>query len=83
MFEPSLVVRPQDRVTTDKLVIAYSSVWPLVRHNTMTVFGMHHQLGRSAEDDMNKMSVIGHISLLFMPRIQKLHSLFRNQLSTT
>ncbi len=21
---------------------------------------MHHQLGRSAEDDMNKMSVIGH-----------------------
>ena len=28
----------------------------------MTVFGMHHQLGRSAEDDMNKMSVIGHIS---------------------
>jgi len=29
----------------------------------MTVFGMHHQLGRYAEDDMNKMSVIGHISL--------------------
>ena len=29
----------------------------------MTVFGMHHQLGRSAEHDMNKMSVIGHISL--------------------
>jgi hypothetical protein len=29
----------------------------------MTVFGMHHQLGGSTEDDMNKMSVIGHISL--------------------
>jgi hypothetical protein len=29
------------------------------------VFGMHHQLGGSTEDDMNKMSVIGHISLLF------------------
>ena len=27
------------------------------------VFGMHHQLGGSTEDDMNKMSVIGHISL--------------------
>ena len=27
------------------------------------VFGMHHQLGESTEDDMNKMSVIGHISL--------------------
>ncbi len=26
-------------------------------------FGMHHQLGGSTEDDMNKMSVIGHISL--------------------
>jgi hypothetical protein len=26
------------------------------------VFGMHHQLGGSTEDDMNKMSVIGHIS---------------------
>ena len=25
-----------------------------------TVFGMHHQLGGSTEDDMNKMSVIGH-----------------------
>ena len=24
---------------------------------------MHHQLGGSTEDDMNKMSVIGHISL--------------------
>ena len=30
------------------------------------VFGMHHQLGGSTEDDMNKMSVIGHISLFFM-----------------
>ena len=29
----------------------------------MTVFGMHHQLGGSTEDDMNKMSVIGNISL--------------------
>jgi hypothetical protein len=29
------------------------------------VFGMHHQLGGSTEDDMNKMSVIGHISLVF------------------
>jgi hypothetical protein len=28
------------------------------------VFGMHHQLGGSTEDDMNKMSVIGHISLI-------------------
>jgi len=28
----------------------------------MTVFGMHHQLGGSTEDNMNKMSVIGHIS---------------------
>ena len=27
------------------------------------VFGMHHQLGGSTEDDMNKMRVIGHISL--------------------
>ncbi len=26
-------------------------------------FGMHHQLGGSTEDEMNKMSVIGHISL--------------------
>jgi hypothetical protein len=32
----------------------------------MTVFGMHHQLGGSTEDDMNKMSVIGHI-FLFSP----------------
>jgi hypothetical protein len=30
------------------------------------VFGMHHQLGGSTEDDMNKMSVIGHISQQFM-----------------
>jgi hypothetical protein len=30
----------------------------------MTVFGMHHQLGGSTEDDMSKMSVIGHISLI-------------------
>jgi hypothetical protein len=29
----------------------------------MTVFGKLHQLGGSTEDDMNKMSVIGHISL--------------------
>ena len=29
--EPSFVVRPQDWVMTDKLVIAYSSVWPLAR----------------------------------------------------
>ena len=29
----------------------------------MTVFGELHQLGGSTEDDMNKMSVIGHISL--------------------
>jgi hypothetical protein len=27
---------------------------------------MHHQLGGSTEDDMNKMSVIGHISLLLI-----------------
>ena len=32
------------------------------------VFGMHHQLGGSTEDDMNKMSVIGHISLLYYAR---------------
>ena len=31
IYEPSLVVRPQDWVMTDKLVIAYSSVWPLAR----------------------------------------------------
>jgi hypothetical protein len=30
------------------------------------VFGMHHQLGGSTEDDMNKMSVIGHISHIIM-----------------
>jgi len=30
------------------------------------VFGMHHQLGRSADDDMNKMSVIGHFFLIKM-----------------
>jgi hypothetical protein len=29
----------------------------------MTVFGIHHQLGGSTEDDMNKMSVIGQFSL--------------------
>jgi hypothetical protein len=28
------------------------------------VFRMHHQLGGSTEDEMNKMSVIGHISLI-------------------
>ena len=28
IFKPSLVVRLQDWVMTDKLVIAYSSVWP-------------------------------------------------------
>jgi hypothetical protein len=28
IFEPSQVVRLQDRVMTDKLVIPYSSVWP-------------------------------------------------------
>jgi hypothetical protein len=28
------------------------------------VFGMHHQLGGSTEDEMNKMSVIGHFFLL-------------------
>ena len=33
----------------------------------MMVFGMHHQLGGSTEDDMNKMSVIGHISLINIP----------------
>jgi hypothetical protein len=27
---------------------------------------MHHQLGGSTEDDMNKMSVIGHISLFLI-----------------
>jgi hypothetical protein len=27
------------------------------------VFGMHHQLGGSTEDEMNKMSVIGHFFL--------------------
>ena len=32
----------------------------------MTVFWMHHQLGGSTEDYMNKMSVIGHISLLWV-----------------
>ena len=31
----------------------------------MMVFGMHHQLGGSTEDNMNKMSVIGHISLIY------------------
>jgi len=31
----------------------------------MMVFGMHHQLGGSTEDNMNKMSVIGHISLYY------------------
>jgi len=30
----------------------------------MKVFGMHHQLGGSADDDMNKMSVIGHTILI-------------------
>jgi hypothetical protein len=29
---------------------------------------MHHQLGGSTEDDMNKMSVIGHISLTSTPK---------------
>ena len=33
------------------------------------VFGMHHQLGGSTEDDMNKMSVIGHISHLFIFKV--------------
>jgi hypothetical protein len=28
------------------------------------VFGMHHQLGGSTEDDMNKMSVFGHFFLM-------------------
>jgi hypothetical protein len=32
----------------------------------MMVFGMHHQLCGSTEDDMNKMSVIGHISLYLL-----------------
>jgi hypothetical protein len=27
------------------------------------VFGMHHELGRSAEDNMNKTRVIGHFFL--------------------
>ncbi len=27
---------------------------------------MHHQLGGSTEDNMNKMSVIGHFFLIFM-----------------
>jgi hypothetical protein len=27
---------------------------------------MHHQLGGSTEDDMNKMSVIGHISQILL-----------------
>ncbi len=31
IFEPSLIVRLQDWVMTDKLVIAYSSIWPLAR----------------------------------------------------
>jgi hypothetical protein len=30
------------------------------------VFGMHHQLGGSTEDDMNKMSVFGHFFLKIM-----------------
>ncbi len=30
---------------------------------------MHHQLGGSTEDDMNKMSVIGHISLYSMSSV--------------
>jgi len=30
IFEPSLVVRPRDRVMTDKLIIAYSSIWPVL-----------------------------------------------------
>jgi hypothetical protein len=29
------------------------------------VFGMHHQLGGSTEDDMNKMSVFGHFFQLY------------------
>jgi hypothetical protein len=33
------------------------------------VFGMHHQLGGSTEDDMNKMSVIGHISHICMSEL--------------
>jgi hypothetical protein len=41
------------------------------------VFGMHHQLGGSTEDDMNKMSVIGHISLFLIGVVdsQILHGL--------
>ena len=30
------------------------------------VFRMHHQLGGSTEDEMNKMSVIGHCFLILM-----------------
>ena len=33
------------------------------------VFRMHHQLGGSAEDDMNKMSVIGHFFQYFIVAI--------------
>jgi len=33
------------------------------------VFGMHHQLGGSTEDDMNKMSVIGHISHMHIAQL--------------
>ena len=35
----------------------------------MMVFGMHHQLGGSTDDNMNKMSVIGHISLNLISQI--------------
>jgi len=47
----------------------------------MTVFGMHHQLGRYAEDDMNKMSVIGHISLIIMFQHKKYKIILYNLLS--
>jgi hypothetical protein len=35
----------------------------------MAVFGELYQLGGSTEDDMNKMSVIGHISLILLVEI--------------
>ena len=42
---------------------------------------MHHQLGGSTEDDMNKMSVIGHISHLSFRKKDGIQSFgnFRNR----
>jgi hypothetical protein len=49
------------------------------RDGALSPFFQHHQLGGSTEDNMNKMSVIGHISHFFLDVIAKVSSLKKIQ----